>query len=382
MSTRDISQLDWESVKGVLIEEFLKRQDRKKEKVAEDALIAQQQQQYENARYTNERPPFSLPPTRGGSRGGGRGGNRGARGSGRNYLNQHPYNNRPNRGGGRRVAFSGPCFICNKMGHVARACPENEQNEQGNIAEHSNSNIFHENDFALINLAVDSEEIHPQQQQHDLSEEENEDVVIDDDIVENEVENIVVVDTNKETDVDVDKSDFAFVNLTAENDSSSKVAVDHEWYIDSAATKHMSNKRSVLQNFIKYEAPTQVFLGDESNILAFGEGQLRLPTANGTCLALKQVLWVPKLSKNLLSVPTMTKSGSQVIFDKDKCCVVNKEGRSLTIGHCINEKLYKVTSPSESAYISAAVAPSPSLVLLQVLLACQFSITIKTAEMQ
>ena len=78
-------------------------------------------------------------PTRGGrgGRGGGRGG--GARrggwnGSGRNQ-NQHPYN-RPQQNN----AFRGPCFVCNEVGHVARACPlvstnQQPQVEEGNIAQ-------------------------------------------------------------------------------------------------------------------------------------------------------------------------------------------------------------------------------------------------------
>ena len=50
-----------------------------------------------------------------------------------------------------------------------------------------------------------------------------------------------------------------------------------------------------------------------------------------------------------------------MIFDSEKCRVVNKEGRSLTIGHCINEKLYKVTSPAESTYITTTSKLTPSL---------------------
>ena len=57
----------------------------------------------------------------------------------------------------------------------------------------------------------------------------------------------------------------------------------------------------------------------------------------------------------------MTKSGVKVMFDNKKCTVINKEGRSLTIGHFVNEKLYKVTSPSDAALISTCATASLSV---------------------
>ena len=90
-----------------------------------------------------------------------------------------------------------------------------------------------------------------------------------------------------------------------------------EWFIDSEATKHMTNDRSILENYVQYE-----HLGDSTVIHALGEGKVRLPTVNSTrdvILDLRKVLFVPNLTKNLLSVPAMALMGAEIRFDKDKC---------------------------------------------------------------
>ena len=67
----------------------------------------------------------------------------------------------------------------------------------------------------------------------------------------------------------------------------------------------MTNNESILSNITYYEEPTPVYLGDKSTVMSHGEGQLRLRTycEEGTCLALKQVLLVPKLMKVKLLNP-------------------------------------------------------------------------------
>ena len=86
-----------------------------------------------------------------------------------------------------------------------------------------------------------------------------------------------------------------------------------EWFIDSAAKKHMTNDRSILENYVPYQQPRNIYLGDSTVIHALGEGKVRLPTINSThdvVLELHKVLFVPKLTKNLLSVPAMALMGA------------------------------------------------------------------------
>ena len=83
---------------------------------------------------------------------------------------------------------------------------------------------------------------------------------------------------------------------------SSTMNQSNEWFFDSAATKHMTNNKSILENYVQYQEPKSIYLGDSTVILAHGEGKVKLPTVNRTreiVLDLHQVLFVPKLTKEL-----------------------------------------------------------------------------------
>ena len=38
----------------------------------------------------------------------------------------------------------------------------------------------------------------------------------------------------------------------------------NEWFIDSAATKYMTNDRSILENYVQYDQPKDIYLGDSA----------------------------------------------------------------------------------------------------------------------
>ena len=90
------------------------------------------------------------------------------------------------------------------------------------------------------------------------------------------------------------------------------------WYIDSGATEHMTFEKDLIVDFYEYEQPSKIYLGDNRAIEALGEGKVNLSCydeSHAVALTLNKVLYVPNLSKNLLSVPAMTQMGADVLFD-------------------------------------------------------------------
>ena len=67
---------------------------------------------------------------------------------------------------------------------------------------------------------------------------------------------------------------------------------------------------------------------------------------------------MPKLAKNLLSVPAMAQMGAEVVFNKDECIIL-KDSRKLTLGHIVDKKLYRVNT-SEFANVST-VSKEPTM---------------------
>ena len=70
---------------------------------------------------------------------------------------------------------------------------------------------------------------------------------------------------------------------------------------------------------------------------------VKLPMGTDFHLELHKVLYVPKLAKNLLSVPAMILMGAEVKF-KNEECIVSKEGKDYVIGKLVNGTLYTVNT--------------------------------------
>jgi hypothetical protein len=84
--------------------------------------------------------------------------------------------------------------------------------------------------------------------------------------------------------------------------------------IDSGASKHMMGQRDILSSLTEKNFPHKVTLGDayQYPIKRVGESTYKLDS--GTPMKMKDVLYVPGLTKNLLSILDLDKKGFRVAF--------------------------------------------------------------------
>ena len=106
------------------------------------------------------------------------------------------------------------------------------------------------------------------------------------------------------------------------------------WIIDSGATSHMCNDKMLITNLVKQDR--DVILGDGHLVKAKGSGTVTLEVDRSdnvekTC-TLREVLYVPDLSHNLLSVCKATKAGKTVKFSDAGCEIVDKKQRLIATG--------------------------------------------------
>ena len=254
LNARDKDNFDWDSIKGALLEEDMKRKDKIQQATSrggEDALFTSrnsdgggrgrndyrgdnyyrggsQQRRGEDAMFTNRNTGG------GGGRNDYRGGQQRNDFDNRNNRNNHNFNNhnRNNRGGNNNNRNQINCYRCGEEGHVARHCNNtarwNNQNSQGreqvNVAEfQTDGGVHHDIALCTTNLSANN------------------------------------------------------VNEGAENS---------DWFIDSAASKHMTFHKDIMHDYENYETPHPVSLGDDSTILAEGKGKVSLPLYNqneGSC---------------------------------------------------------------------------------------------------
>lgn len=118
------------------------------------------------------------------------------------------------------------------------------------------------------------------------------------------------------------------------------------WTVDSGATKHMCTYRECFTTLKPYSA--EIFVANKEKVFSKGIGTVRIKTPNGF-KTIHEVLYVPDLSSNLLSVPALTKTGVKVSFYDSTCDIIGSQGNVLMKANEING-LYKIVcDPNFSA---------------------------------
>ena len=118
---------------------------------------------------------------------------------------------------------------------------------------------------------------------------------------------------------------------------------DTNWYIDSGCSNHMSCNGKLFENMQSPNMCGYVQTGDDNKHVIEHIGNVPLQNAYGTRNCLSDVLHVPTITKNLISVGQMVEKGLQVRFTKKGCFVEDplkgfklvakgkKEGRLFTM---------------------------------------------------
>ena len=338
LNARDATKMDWDEIRPLLIEEFIKCKEKNiKAKSHEDALFVGRPHGNSNipggsSYYNNYYSKQNVHDGRSQDGGRGRGIKRGG-GSG-GYHDNYQGNNK---------GYRPLCFKCDEPGHKVRFCPKNRKEE----------GYFVSSQISVINENGGGRDL----KRRKLNERRNDDVEVS------------VSDERRNDDVEVSVSDKVSISNVVLNSavaltSSSDINKNsREWFIDSAASSHMVHDVNTLVDYIKYDdsfgGTKNVFLGDNTLISVEGEGKVHLFTSdeNGgeTCLLLDKVLHVPQLAKNLLSVPALTQTGTKILFDKENCHII-RDNEKYLIG-CVNKdgKLYKVNPRVENNEFANAV---------------------------
>ena len=100
------------------------------------------------------------------------------------------------------------------------------------------------------------------------------------------------------------------------------MGADHEvsslWYLDSGCRNHMTGNLDI---FVELDSgfTSQVKLGDGKLQNAEGKGTIAVYTRGGNRKLIDDVLYVPSLTHNLLSVGQLIQKDYSVHFDVGKC---------------------------------------------------------------
>ena len=98
-----------------------------------------------------------------------------------------------------------------------------------------------------------------------------------------------------------------------------------EWWIDSGASRHMSEEQNDFQTYKELEDPVRISLADNSVLFGIGVGDVMISiydTSRSFKVRLDNVLHIPTIQKKLLSLPVLLQKGIEVKFANEKCTMI------------------------------------------------------------
>jgi hypothetical protein len=125
------------------------------------------------------------------------------------------------------------------------------------------------------------------------------------------------------------------------------------WLIDSGSSKHMTGQREILSILVEKNFPQKLTLGDYYQYPIKGVGDSNYKLNLGTPMKMKDVLYVPGLTKNFLSILSLDKKLLRVAFIDGEVLMWPK---GKTIGDAIvvgteEGGMYKLKGHSDAALI-------------------------------
>nr|GEY76749.1 zinc finger, CCHC-type [Tanacetum cinerariifolium] len=136
------------------------------------------------------------------------------------------------------------------------------------------------------------------------------------------------------------------------------------WWIDSSATTHVCKDRCWFKTYESVEDGFVLYMGDDHFAHVHGKGSVALKFSSRKTITLFNVLYVPKLPKNLVSGPMLNKCGYKQVYESDKY-ILSKSGVFVEFGYYNNGmfilNLNKVLDDSYSVYMSSSTVVNSSL---------------------
>lgn len=119
------------------------------------------------------------------------------------------------------------------------------------------------------------------------------------------------------------------------------------WYLDSGATEHMTPYLNKMENFKKMFSKVQT--SNKEKIQAEGKGDITVEFSDknaGLHAVLKDVLYVPNIDGNLLSVGRLIEKGLKITFENNEASVTNSSGEVILKAFRKN-RLYEIEEQTQ-----------------------------------
>ena len=138
----------------------------------------------------------------------------------------------------------------------------------------------------------------------------------------------------------------------------------NEWYIDSGASVHLTNDKTWLTSASKPPSSTQeIIVANKNRLNVDAVGEVNLDVCTGGTpdkINVKEVMFVPDLTTNLLSVSKITNKGHKVYFESSKCSIYDKSN-ALIASATLKNGMYKLDRPKNKVHGANSVSVADNI---------------------
>jgi hypothetical protein len=213
-------------------------------------------------------------------------------------------------------AGSHPCYWCGKKGHRARFCDSDRVPMCGHCGKkgHKETDCWEKNGKPKRSFNPRSQPYHRpinNRSTGDSSSDSNEEDVL----------GLILYSSI------IDSTEIL---LSLEN---SRVQHDQPitWIIDSGCSQHLTGDESLFNSLSMFDTSSRPILKLANNkyLRAYGKGTIVLTTDSNQYVTLTNVLYVKEAAFNLISVSRLTEQGCNVLFNADRCVILDSSQQQL-----------------------------------------------------
>ncbi|GJY69162.1 retrovirus-related pol polyprotein from transposon TNT 1-94 [Tanacetum coccineum] len=108
-----------------------------------------------------------------------------------------------------------------------------------------------------------------------------------------------------------------------------------DWWVDTVVTRHVCSNKSLFSSFKEVTNGEELFMVNSATSEVKGEGDVVLKMTFGKELKLKNVLFVLKIRRNLVSGGLLNKFGFKLMLESDKF-ILSKSGMFVGKGYALD----------------------------------------------
>lgn len=127
-----------------------------------------------------------------------------------------------------------------------------------------------------------------------------------------------------------------------------------DWYVDSGASMHMTVNKHWLKNPSFSSSLPEIIVANKTKVPVLCSGDVEITTNHNYEVTVKNVLCVPSLTTNLLSVSELIRNGNSVVFKLNQCLIRNKQGHLVAQAELV-DGVYKLKLQTQNCFLTSSV---------------------------